>query len=93
MTSLLGVMDKITWSVDQLFSHIEWHNSCNTGLSCHPEGQNSSPVQGWAFSVIYNDVDVRPFLTRGSVAERVMMFEKCPEIKNPLMRPFNRNQG
>lgn len=34
---------------------------------------------------------VRPFLTRGSVAERVMMFEKCPEIKNPLMRPFNRN--
>lgn len=24
---------------------------------------------------------VRPFLTRGSVAERVLMFEKCPEIK------------
>lgn len=23
----------------------------------------------------------RPFLTRGSVAERVLMFEKCPEIK------------
>lgn len=24
---------------------------------------------------------VRPFLTRGSVAERVLMFEKCPEVK------------
>lgn len=34
---------------------------------------------------------VRPFLTRGSVAERVMMFEKCPDVKNPLLRPVNRN--
>lgn len=29
---------------------------------------------------------VRPFLTRGSVAERVMIFEKCPEMK-PLAKP------
>ncbi|XP_065337542.1 uncharacterized protein LOC135938002 isoform X3 [Cloeon dipterum] len=30
---------------------------------------------------------VRPFLTRGSVAERVLIFEKCPpsEVLNPLM--------
>lgn len=34
---------------------------------------------------------VRPFLTRGSVAERVMMFEKCPDVKNPLLRHINRN--
>lgn len=34
---------------------------------------------------------VRPFLTRGSVAARVMMFEKCPDVKNPLLRPVNRN--
>lgn len=26
---------------------------------------------------------VRPFLTRGSVAERVLIFERCPEIKGP----------
>jgi len=30
---------------------------------------------------------IRPFLTRGSVAERVLIFEKCPpsEVLNPLM--------
>lgn len=26
---------------------------------------------------------IRPFLTRGSVAERVLIFERCPEIKAP----------
>ncbi|GAB0096844.1 hypothetical protein DMENIID0001_124120 [Sergentomyia squamirostris] len=26
---------------------------------------------------------IRPFLTRGSVAERVLIFEKCPQIKAP----------
>ncbi|XP_037925087.1 uncharacterized protein YMR317W isoform X3 [Hermetia illucens] len=33
---------------------------------------------------------VRPFLTRGSVAERVLMFEKCPDVKAPL-RNINRD--
>lgn len=30
---------------------------------------------------------VRPFLTRGSVAERVLMFEKCPELKPMRIAP------
>lgn len=42
----------------------------------------------------------RPFLTRGSVAERVLMFEKCPEIKalrnvpkEPAKIPVNMNEN
>lgn len=37
---------------------------------------------------------VRPFLTRGSVAERVMMFEKCPtEILEKRAKTINPNAG
>lgn len=35
---------------------------------------------------------VRPFLTRGSVAERVLMFEKCPEIKALRNAPKDPNK-
>ncbi|XP_031621189.1 uncharacterized protein LOC116339452 [Contarinia nasturtii] len=35
---------------------------------------------------------VRPFLTRGSVAERVLMFEKCPEIKLLRNTPKDANK-
>lgn len=35
---------------------------------------------------------VRPFLTRGSVAERVLMFEKCPEVKALRSAPKESNK-
>lgn len=37
-------------------------------------------------------MNIRPFLTRGSVAERVLMFEKCPDVKAPL-RNINRESS
>lgn len=49
----------------------------------HPEvNTNSAKINGIANPRQVSTVPaVRPFLTRGSVAERVLMFEKCPEAK------------
>lgn len=48
----------------------------------HPEVSNSSKTNGIMNPRATTSVPaVRPFLTRGSVAERVLMFEKCPEAK------------
>lgn len=38
-------------------------------------------TNGTTIKNLTNVAATRPFLTRGSVAERVLMFEKCPEIK------------
>lgn len=49
----------------------------------HPEVNLNSSKANHNASVRGSAVNpaVRPFLTRGSVAERVLMFEKCPEAK------------
>lgn len=54
---------------DAAVPHPEVHlNSSKTNSLTSSRGGSTAPA-------------VRPFLTRGSVAERVLMFEKCPEIK------------
>ncbi len=49
----------------------------------HPEVNTNSLKASHNVSARGSAVNpaVRPFLTRGSVAERVLMFEKCPEAK------------
>lgn len=49
----------------------------------HPEVNLNSAKANHSVGVRGSAVNpaVRPFLTRGSVAERVLMFEKCPEAK------------
>lgn len=55
----------------------------------HPESLNSVKTNHGGVNVrgVSTTPAVRPFLTRGSVAERVLMFEKCPEVKALRMAP------
>lgn len=59
---------KVRHRNDAAVPHPEVHKSLNNNLT------NNKPL-------ITNSV--RPFLARGSVAERVLMFEKCPDVKLP----------
>lgn len=54
----------------------------------HPDNMKS----GMAGKAMNTAPAVRPFLTRGSVAERVLMFEKCPEIKTLRNAPKEPNK-
>ncbi|KAI1305832.1 Serine/threonine-protein phosphatase 2A regulatory subunit B'' subunit beta [Halotydeus destructor] len=65
----------------------------NDGTTQSPAQTQSPPMRLCATTMAPSDgrSPVRPFLSRGSVAERVMLFEKCPETRSQRPGHLNRN--
>ena len=56
----------------------------------HLRERNLHPHSGESLQYTSTGIPIRPFLTRGSVAERVLIFEKCPAVQETKERsPFH----